>query len=733
MALERFALWSVDFHSQWDIFVAKLSFWAPTDWAISSPTTNLVVEPWCHLSTYSPSKAAPRGCKVLQHHSRSLAEGGLHIILQLTLPESRGGYQDIGLLQLLKNADAFIQVSRSPLLLPSTGITYKSDISSHLLILFVKRSRDDTDLGVRGRCEACGRADDLLLLLLLLLLVVVVVVLLMLVVVVVEAGRQRLRRQRQGAWARGEGHGSAAQGRHQRDLEHGCHTHTHTHQQPAICSYRLLNCEVEMKQRYIAMAEVGVFTELSWLDCERGGARVMERDLEALRVQKDKLVMEMVNYFISIVSQMSKGISGTQSDKVESAVRSAVVLSRRDYRYRRETERITLKASSPQPDHCKMKTKKLQKNCDGLSNGEESKERAGRDIIEVSEFPESRELKTNGKQWLESSKRPKVKGSRVIVYDIPREFNKERLVKRCRERKINIKASERDNNVDVFTQNKRPYPQHSQSKAVHLGNIVMKCETVMERYPQAETDMHLLLGASNSQLPKHMRHGRPTKYIVLRLCKKNFVMYRQHGTAKCDIGRSITCLIASMYKALEWCGVVLSSTGLFEILNGDTIILSSKSNYKDVMKVPGKLLENIEEFLIYKSRAGRQQLGAREDGGPKEIATGKESATRLAARNNPSIHLNDFGKSCNNEIQVFHSEIPNGTIVIKCGVSVVTFYARSLRSLQQKKKSMRTIIFASCFYELNIVVVAVVKVEYKYIQVDAGCKSSNLTETLATK
>ncbi|KAJ8878320.1 hypothetical protein PR048_018897 [Dryococelus australis] len=36
-------------------------------------------------------------------------------------------------------------------------------------------------------------------------------------------------------------------------------------------------------------------------------------------------------------------------------------------------------------------------------------------------------------------------------------------VKRCRERKINTKASERVN-VDIFTQNKRPCPQHSQSQ-----------------------------------------------------------------------------------------------------------------------------------------------------------------------------------------------------------------------------------------------------------------------------
>ncbi|KAJ8898207.1 hypothetical protein PR048_003567 [Dryococelus australis] len=36
-------------------------------------------------------------------------------------------------------------------------------------------------------------------------------------------------------------------------------------------------------------------------------------------------------------------------------------------------------------------------------------------------------------------------------------------LKRCRERKNNIKASERVN-VDVFTQNKRPCPQHSQTQ-----------------------------------------------------------------------------------------------------------------------------------------------------------------------------------------------------------------------------------------------------------------------------
>ncbi|KAJ8880182.1 hypothetical protein PR048_016648 [Dryococelus australis] len=47
-------------------------------------------------------------------------------------------------------------------------------------------------------------------------------------------------------------------------------------------------------------------------------------------------------------------------------------------------------------------------------------------------------------------------------------------VKRCRERKINIKASERVN-VDVFTQNKRPCPQHSQtpfSFAMGRGGVV---------------------------------------------------------------------------------------------------------------------------------------------------------------------------------------------------------------------------------------------------------------------
>ncbi|KAJ8869040.1 hypothetical protein PR048_030591 [Dryococelus australis] len=91
-------------------------------------------------------------------------------------------------------------------------------------------------------------------------------------------------------------------------------------------------------------------------------------------------------------------------------------------------------------------------------------------------------LKYSNRIRLERASQKQSSGTHKTPYD---------RVTRCRERKINIKASERLN-VDVFTQNKRPCPQHTQNQffsscveddtACIIGRVAYKSHIPRYRY-----------------------------------------------------------------------------------------------------------------------------------------------------------------------------------------------------------------------------------------------------------
>ncbi|KAJ8877022.1 hypothetical protein PR048_021474 [Dryococelus australis] len=88
-------------------------------------------------------------------------------------------------------------------------------------------------------------------------------------------------------------------------------------------------------------------------------------------------------------------------------------------------------------------------------------------------------------------------------------------VKRCRERKINIKASERVN-VDVFTQNKRPRPRHTQKKKISplgLGSPAKKSPRML-LLPFILRDLATLVKMKNCKPICSISSGRSEPFII---------------------------------------------------------------------------------------------------------------------------------------------------------------------------------------------------------------------------